>query len=493
MIIDLIGGSYEHRFRDWNSQRTVNWTPTITDSKSQEKNKTQMALVPRAGLSQHVDLTGDAVRGLFTALTLTQERCFAVVGTTLWEIFYDGSATSRGALTGMATGSVSKVYMAVNGNSEIMIQDSLAGYVFNMLTNTLTRITDADYPGGTTLDYADGYFIISDNNGRVSFSELNAGLNWNGFNFFTPTFKPDRVRAIRAYREEIYCFGDETIEVYINDGSTPFIRQSRTSMYYGITARDSLAVHHSGVFFLGKSPTGGSEVYMMGTDYSLTPLSSPAISTRINTQENTDAEGFVLSTKDGHILYHLHLPALNTTLVYDVTTGMWHERMSQKPSANANGSFSQDMYRGRLHTSFKGMNLFGDWHGGKVFKEDASVSTDDGLVRLLKRVSSVFHSEQKYISVYNLEFDINSGLASANSTPTGQGSAPVMMLAYSKDGGNTYESEDLISLGLLGHYDERVRTNGLGTARNWTIAFSISDPIDIIIMQAEVHGAYGSW
>ena len=491
MQIDLLGGSYEHRYKDWNSQRTINWTPTITDSKSQEKNKSQMALIPRPGLSTFSDtLDNTSVRGLFTARTLTQERCFAVIGTTLWEIFYDGSKSSIGALTGMSTGSISKVYMAVNGNSQLMLLDALAGYIFDMLTNTLTRITDIDFPGGTTLDYADGYFIISDNNGRVSFSALNDGTSWAGFNFFTPTFKPDRVRAIRAYREEIYCWGDETIEVYINDGTTPFVRQSRTSMYYGLTARDSIAVHHSGVFFLGKSPTGGSEVYILGTDYSLSPISSPAISQRLNTQENADAEGFVLSTKDGHILYHLHLPALNTTLVYDVTTGMWHERMSEKPSGTSDGSKQQDMYRGRLSTTFKGMNLFGDWHSGKIFKEDPTVSTDDGLVRLCKRTSSVFQSEQKYISVYSLELDVNSGLANSNVTATGQGT---MMLSYSIDGGNTFEPEEIFSLGNLGEYDYRVQTRNLGTSRNWVIAIAISDPIDIVIMQANVHGAYGAF
>ena len=131
-----------------------------------------------------------------------------------------------------------------------MIQDPLAGYIFDLTTNTLTQITDIDYPTGTTLYYPDGYFIISDGEGRVTFSDLNDGFDWPGDNFFTPTYKPDKVKAIKASREEIYCFGDETIEVYINDGDTPFIRQSRTSMYYGLTARDSIATHQAGVFFL---------------------------------------------------------------------------------------------------------------------------------------------------------------------------------------------------------------------------------------------------
>ena len=489
MIIDLIGGTYEHRFRDWNSQRTINWYPKITDSKSQEKNKTQISLVPRPGMSQFVDLTGNAVRGLFTARTLTQERCFAVVGTTLYEIHYDGSSTSRGALTGMATGSRSKVYMAINGNSELMIQDTLAGYIFDMTTNVLTRITDIDYPKGTTLDYADGYFVISDGNGRVSFSNLNSGLAWTGSSFFTPTFKPDKVKAIVTFREEIYCFGDETIEVYINDGTTPFVRQSRTSMYFGLTARDSVALHQSGVFFLGKSRTGGSEVYLMGTSYTLTPISSPAISQILNKQVNEDAEGFVQSTTDGHIFYHLHLPSLNTTLVYDVTTGMWHERQSQRPAPEMDGTKPQDMFRGRLHTLFKGINLYGDWHSGKIFKEDSTVSTDDGNIRMLKRVSSVFQNELKYISVYRLEFDVNSGFGST----TGQGVDPIMMYQHSIDGGNTFEPEELIKLGPLGGYDQRVQINNLGTARNWVIAFAISDPIDVIVMQAVVHGSFGTY
>lgn len=489
MIIDLLGGSYEHRFKDWNAQRTVNWYPKITDQKSQEKNKTQIGLFPRPGLSIHATLTGGPVRGIFTALTLSQERCFAVTGTSLWEILYDGSTVSRGVLNGMATGSSSKVYFAVNGNSELILQDTMAAYVFDMLSNTLIRVSDINYPGGTTLDYADGYFIISDSRGRVAFSDLNDGFTWPGLNFFTPTFKPDKVKAVVAFREEVYCFGDETIEVYINDGETPFIRQSRTSMYYGLTARDSIAVHQAGVFFLGKSRTGGSDVYMMGANYSLSPVSSPAIAQFLNNSTNEDAEGMVVSTTDGHIFYHLHLPSQHTTLVYDMTTGMWHERQSTRPSSDADGSVPQDVYRGRCNATFKGLNLYGDWYSGKIFKEDTTVSTDDGLMRKLTRISPVFHNEQKYISVYSLEWDINSGFGNT----TGQGSFPVMTTKYSMDGGNTFNSEEIVELGHIGEYDQRVVINNLGTARNWVISFEISDPIDIVVVNAVVKGSFSSW
>lgn len=489
MQIDLLGGSYTYRFKDWNSQRTINWFPRITNQ--QEKNKTQIALVPRPGLTQFANLSSEGpVRGLFTARTLTQKRLFAVANTSLYEIYYDGATSLLGALTGMSTGSRSKVYMKVNGNGELLILDPLAAYVFNMKTNTLTKVTSADYNNATTLDFADGYFIVSGVDGRVHFSDLNDGQTWPGLNFFTPTFKPDAVRAVVASREEIYCFGDETIEVYINDGSSPFIRQSRTSSYYGLAARDSIAVHQAGVFFLGNSDSGGREVYLMGLDYSIKPISAPAISDRINVRNNSDAEGIVVTTKDGHIFYHLHLPALQTTLVYDLTTGMWHERQSLRPFPDSDGDSPQDMYRGRFHVEFNGMNLYSDWWSGKIFKEDTSVKTDDGNIRLCKRTSSVFHNERKYISVYSLELDINTGDAA---TATGQGSTPVMMLEYSRDGGNTFEKEERLLLGNLGDYDGRARINGLGTARDWVISFSVTDPVDVIVMQAEVHGSYGTF
>lgn len=487
MIIDLLGGTYEQKFKDWNSQRTINWYPKV--SKDEERDKTKIALVPRPGLTEHAEATGSCVRGIFTARTLTEERCFAVVDTTLYEVFYDGTMTSRGSLEGITSGTKSKVYMEINNNSELMIQDPQAGYIFDLGTNVLTRITDTDYPGGGTLAYADGYFIISDNNGRVTFSELGEGLTWDGLNFFTPSFKSDKVKAVATFREEIYCFGSDTIEVYINDGETPFIRQARTSIYYGLTARDSIASWHGGVFFLGRSTNGGSEIYMMGTNYALNPISTPAICSKINEQTNEDAEGYVFISKDGHIFYNLHFPSLNTTLVYDMSTGLWHERQSQNPALDVDGSKKQSVYRGKCSAQFKGMTLLGDWYSGKIFKEDSSVTTDDGLIRECRRVSPILNQELKNISVYDLEIDVNSGFGKT----TGQGSDPIMMLRYSLNGGNTFETEEFLKLGPLGEYDFKVQKSKLGTSRNWVIEFKVSDPVDIIIMQSSVRAQAGSW
>lgn len=490
MIIDLLGGSYPQKYLDWNNERSINWYPVAKANKFNEKDKTPLALYPRPGLSVFATITGDCVRGLFTARTLTQERCFAVVSNVLYEIDQSGGTTNRGTLTNMLTGSKSKVYMEVNGNSELMIQDAAAAYIYNLSTDTLTEITDVNYPGGKTLAFADGYLIIADNEGRVSFSELNDAATWGASNVFTPTFKADKVLAAHTFREEIYCFGEETIEIYLNDGSSPFVRQARTSLYYGLSAKDSVAPWHGGFFFVGSSRFGESEVYMLGADYSPQQISTPAISNFINTDGGAkDAEGYVQYSKDGHIFYHLHLPSKNTTLVYDATINMWHERQSLNPIPDVDGEKHDDMYRGRLHTNFAGKNLYGDWFSGIILVEDNTVNTDAGNVRKLKRISPVFNNERKYISVYQLEFDMNTGFG----TTTGQGVDPVMIFKYSLDGGNTFENEQLVKLGALGEYDFRAQINGLGTARDWVLSFEITDPIDITVMQARATGTFGSW
>lgn len=491
MLIDVLGGTGAQQYVDWSNQRTINWYPVLSDQEKGEKNKTQIALFPRPGLDVHVDLSGNLVRGLYTAKTLTQERCFAVVGNTLYEIYRDGSSTSRGTMPNLSNPSQQKVYMEVNGNGQMMIQDSNAGYYFTLSTNVLAEITDADYLGGNILTYLDGYLVISGNDGRVAFSELNDASNWIGDSVFTPTFKADAVKAVMAYREEIYCFGSETIEVYLNDGATPFIRQGKTTLYYGIKAPHSLAAWHGGFAFLGSSRFGETAVYTITSDYNIKAISTPSIVQQVNDANDLEnVEGYIEYSKDGHIFYVMHVPVLHTTFVYDYTINMWHERQSVRTYSDADGDFPQDMFRGRCFTSFAGMNLYGDWYSGKILRENKKTYTDGGNIITRTRISPVFNNELKYISVYELEVDANVGQAAATS---GQGSDPVIMLDWSLDGGNTFEEERLMLLGQLGQYDYRAQTTKLGTARNWVIRLKNTEPIDLALFQVRARGTFSSW
>jgi hypothetical protein len=486
MIIDFIGGTYEQKYKDWSGQKTINWYPIVREEPFVEKAKTPVALFPTPGLAAHCDLGGNIIRGLYVARSLTEVRCFAVMERSLYEIYKDGHFTLRGTMQAMVKGTTQKVYMRLNGAGELMIQDANAGYYFTLSTNVLTQITNIDYPGGTTLTYADGYFIISDLEGRVTFSELNSASQWSGVNVFTPTFDTDPVIAVNAIREEIHCFGSVTIEIYLNDGTTPFTRRPNTTLSYGIVAKDSLASHHLGEVFLGKNEKGETAVYWLGLDYKIQKISPPSINDQLSLKkgELDNCEAYIQYTPQGQTWYYLTVPALETTFVYDFSCQMWHERQSLRPFPTVDGVSPQTRFRGKCYAAFDGLNLFGDWYSGKIFREEYDTHTEAGLAITRQRRSTVYYEDYNYISVHSLEFDVNTGFG----TLSGQGENPHLMIKFSRNGGNTFCQERYLALGKQGQYDKRCKLNKLGTARNWVLDASLTDPVPCAVLGVSARG-----
>lgn len=491
MKIDLLGGSYQHKYLDLNSQQCVNWY-SVTGAQI-EKSKEPHVKFPTPGLEIFTTITGNKVRGLHVSRDLTSNRLFAVVDDTLYEIGMDTTVTSRGALTN-GTGSTLPIYMATNTIDEMIIIDggssltysdgyaiitnngSVQGYIFNLSTNTLTAIADADFPN-TAADI-----------GRVYFSEANNFSSWLGASVFTPTFRADPTLAVCALREDIICFGAETAEAYINDGSTPFSRLQRTTQYCGILAPHSAAQFNDGIAFLGRTDRGEPKVYIYTKDYQVMPISPPSINYRLSTAATLeDCLGMAEESKDGHIFYYLSIPSLETTFVYDLTTQEWHERKSKRPYSDANGQVHEDQFRGRCMANFNGLHLFGDRYSGKIFIQKYDVFTEDGLTITRLMRSPIYNEEQKYISVNSLEVDYNSGYGALS----GQGSTPYLLVSISKDGGLTYTQPQQIDVGIQGRYDKRCKINNLGTGRNWVIELKLTDPIDFMLGSAVAHGNLG--
>jgi hypothetical protein len=78
---------------------------------------------------------------------------------------------------------------------------------------------------------------------------------------------------------------------------------------------------------------------------------------------------------------------------------------------------------------------------------------------------------------------------------TGQGSAPLIMLEYSNDGGRTFPARCQREVSVrIGRYEDRVVWQSLGSSRVGRVyRAAVSDPVKVVIRdtQAEVEG--GSW
>lgn len=484
MDIEIAGGAYQYDIGDINPQRCVNWYPKYSTKIEANKETPQNRhLYPRPGLKPYISLGGDRVRALY----VHNDVAYAVVGTELWSIDLAGNTTDIGTLTNLQDG-VDRVYIESGGNDTLMIAREDIAYSYDINADTITQVTDVDYPGCDYLTYVDGYFVVT-RNGRVYFSELNDETNWVGNSVFTPTEKADKTKAVIAFNQQLYCFGTRTVEIYINDGETPWIRQPRATIEMGIAAKDTLAHHQDGVFFLGRNAQGGSRVMIIGKDYSTAEISPPSINMQINKNGiPTDAYAFFEYDYSGQSFYHLTIPSLDTTFTYDLITKEWHERQSRRPWNDFDGGYVYGKWRPYNLVTLGSKTLVGDYYSGDVYELDKNTYTDDGYEIVRLRTTKIFDQMQNFIGVSSLELDVNSG----DGLLSGQGSSPQLMFRASKDGGRTWSNESLISLGTRGDYSKRAKINKLGTGRNWVFEMKVTDPVPIIITNAVAHGSVSS-
>ena len=492
MKIDLVGGSYLQKYENFNSQRTINWYPV--PGTPTEKNKNPMALFPTPGLTKFVNCPGRYFRGFCAVTTATYKRLFCVVDNILYEIFSNGVATSRGTMSSLGIGTT-KVYMTYDSNNEVGIFSTQAGYVLTLSSNALTHITTNQYPGNVqTADYLDTYTIVN-SGGSVYFNQnssllLDTSNGWIITNTYTPGFKPNPTIAVAALREEIFNFTTSTIEIYINDGTSPYSRLPRSTIYIGLAAKESLATLNDGFIFLAKNEKGECSVYMFDSYYQCVPISPFSINWAINSVKDTleSTYAYVQYNRQGNLFYYLTIPSLNQTFVYDIITKQWHERSSIAPYTDADGSYIQGAFRGKHYVDFMGMHLFGDLYSGQIYLEDYTNQTEDTNIITRTRVSQIFSEDLKNISVTELEIDCNTGQGVSTGTNT-----PVLMLQYSKDAAHTYSAPRNMLLGNAGEYHKRCRKQKLGGGRAWVFKLTLTDPVDLMIQAAEATGIVGMY
>lgn len=504
MLVDLVGGSYKAKYMSLNPRRTINWY-IHKETVEAQGDKYPKSLYPFPGLTTFCTLTGTVNGGMFNAKTLVDDRLFAVCDNILYEIDSTGTATSRGTMSSMTAGGT--VFMECNSNRQLMIANSSAGYILDMSSNVLTQITDGDYPTAITcLTEMDGYFIVC-TGGRVYYSNLLDGTAWTATDVFTPSSRSDPTIAAIAWRDELHCFGTETIEVYINDGDSPFSKLQRTTTPIGILSVDTLKQFKDGFFFIGKTRYGQLGVYYYNgqdcTDISEPinwSINNPSLAIELtwdqlstynwedwntfwgSALENSYSE--LQFSKDGHTFYYLTIPFLGTTWIYDLNSKEWTERQSTAPIV-----LNQSCFRGKYFVNFKGLQLWQDIYSTKVFKDDYTVATEDSLGITRTVTTQIFHEENKFISVYSLDFQVNAGTGTIASSST----APNILVYTSKDGGNTFSTAKTVSLGASPNYNTRPRITKLGTARNWVIKIVLTDAADVTMQQAIAHGTVGAW
>lgn len=351
---NFLGPSNPARSRNVDGERTINFYPEF----KRFGEKSQIYLYPTPGHIPFVILDPGPVRCIWAE----NGRCFAISGAYLYEVFAQQTAIVRGQVAEDSKPAT----ICSNGlnGQQLFITSGGLGYIYDLTADTLTQITDSAFPfPALSGAFINSYFIVLSYD-KFQLSEIADGLQWSGLDVNQVSMTSDRKIAMVASHTELWLFGTERTEVWsnTNQGNNAFVPNPSAPIDHGIAAAASVALLDNTLFFVARDENGQGMVVRM-SGYTPMRISTFALENVINKLPRIDdAIGWTYS-QQGHLYYVLYLPKADTTWVYDVATGLWHER----------AIWDNDLMRwkphvGRCHTFAFNRNLVGDRQSGAIYE-----------------------------------------------------------------------------------------------------------------------------
>lgn len=473
----FVGPSYTLGSVDYDCQRCINMFPEINEMKT-GKDGEVAALVGTPGLTLLNTIGTGPVRGLWYTTT---GSLYMVSGNKIYLV----TSTWQGSEIGTLNTTTGQVSMVDNG-LQLVIVDGPYGYYVNFATSTFTQITDPNFYGSNVVTFQDGYFIFQRPNTRQFYiSDLN-DITFNNPSVASKDGDPDNLIAIISVNRNLWLMGDISTELWFNSGdnNNPFQYASGTLMQYGIVSPYSLARMGNTICWLGKDQTGQGIVYM-ANGYSPQRISTNAIEIAIQGYSKiNDAIGFSYQ-ENGHMFFVLTFPTGNATWVYDSFTQLWHER-----AYTIEGVLNR--HRANCYANaFGTVHVVGDWQNGNLYQWDLGVYSDNGAAITRQRITPHASNGMKRIFFKSIQLDFQEGTG-LDGLSTVQGHDPQAMLQWSNDGGNTWSNEHWVSMGKIGETAKRAIWRRLGFGRNRVFKLTITDPVKVYIMGAEIELEVGA-
>jgi len=463
MKINLVGGSSQQYSLPFNAERTVNLY-AIADPRGSD----DASLYNTAGLSLFGNYGTGAIRACFSAST---GRAFVVSGSSLFEIYSDGTSTNRGSL--LTSSSI--VTVADNG-VQLGICDGTYAYMFTYATNAFAQVTDPDFPASVgAIGYIDSYFMVNENGtGKWYISALLNGLSWDALDFATAESSPDKLNRAFNFLGYVGLFGDKTLELWRNTGDSnfPFSKVS-SSTPIGCEAPYTITSVDTSVYWVGANDQGSGIVYQ-AQGFTPKRISTEPIEKILQAVAAPSQLRAWTYQEQGHVFYAITGSDLETTLVYDLNTQLWHERAS----LSAQGDFAQH----RAACVMRAFNklLVGDRENGNVYEMSLDYYDDAGTAKPWLRIFTHLLDERLDIRYNRLTIGFETGVG----LQSGQGSNPLINLRVSSDGARTWSDYYSKSIGAVGKYQQEVTFRRLGISPINTFELSGSDPVKIAITGA---------
>lgn len=419
-------------------------------------------------------------------------------------------------ITALGTGTGGAGTYTLSVASTVAVGVTMFGLNFSVLPST-----DGAFSGANTVDVIDNYIVY--NNPTTQ--------QWGSTDLLSPISPPtsyslkdgapDDLVALIVDHREVYLMGEISSEVWTDVGTVPFPFQRipGTSTQHGIAAPFSLYRLGNSFAYVSRNNRGQAQIMQM-QGYIPQRISTHAVENTLVNQYVEDAVAWTYQL-EGHEVYVVTFPTLNLTWAYDATTQMWHKWLYTATDS------TYERHRGNCCATFQGLVIIGDYENGKLYQLDKTNYTDDGqTVRRLRRAPHlVTEFQRQYFDELQIQFQPGVGttglslpigkfiqdpyyitpsgtltigaletvyLGSLNTinqnTPT---TYPQAMLRWSNDGGSTWSNEHWTTVGQMGKYRNRAIWRRLGQARDRIFEVSVTDPVNFVIISAnlKVQGA----
>jgi hypothetical protein len=441
------------------------------------------------GLSQTIAssqmYTSSAGAVITASMSGTTMTVTAVASGTLFvgQTIQGAGITVQTIITALGTGSGGAGTYTINNSQTISSQTMYA------LNWTVLPSSDGAFSGGETCDIVDNYFVYNRPESQQWGASGVLSPISGSTSFSSKDGSPDDLIALIVDHREVYLMGEASSEVWTDVGSVPFPFQRipGTNTQHGIAAKFSVARFGDSFCYVSRNNRGQSQIMQM-KGYVPTRISNHAVENSLANQYVDNAIAWTYQL-EGHECYVVSFPSLELTWAYDLASGMWHKWLYTEND----GTYTR--HRGNCCAVFQGLVLVGDYEDGSIYQIDKNNYTDNGQhTRRLRRAPHLVSDFQRqYFDELQIQFQPGVGLTGIT-VPINDavvGADPQAMLRWSNDGGSTWSSEHWTSIGLVGKYKNRAIWRRLGMARDRVFEVVVSDPINAVIISANLKASAG--
>lgn len=408
-------------------------------------------------------LDGGGIRELHAA----GDTLYAVAGRLLHQVNIGGSSSLMGGIP-----TDGHVYMRQNRRVPQQFGIVSDGLYYVVQNGVLTQIQDPDLPPPTSLAWLDGFGVLPTLNGEFYITGLDDFSTVDGLDFGVCESKPDEIVRAEVLGRELVFFGTDGAEFHANTGDADFPIERAQTIDIGCLAPRSVCV--------AETPDG-STMFWVAPDHTVRRMVGYGGST-ISTNEIAEWIKTLAEAGRANELqsdawasagrFFCSLSCFDWTKVYDSKTGRWHDRKSH----------GRSNWRVRRVVRFGNKTIVGDRDTGQLYEMSNTVFDEAGSPLVAEIVTPHVTAWPYPIQFDRVEVSVASGVG-VNS-PSVHGAEPKLLFDWSDDDGKTWSAPRERSLGMLGHKQQVIGFNSLGTcySRGRVFRLRVSSAVQKLFM-----------